>query len=93
MKTPMGLHSNGHAGGCGAGWATEQRTSMWVKTLLLGDTVRPDTEVRKSTHRDTEDRGTSLDRRTGGLGGKAQGTRELYLCHNFPKDGIPFVQA
>lgn len=64
----MGVHSNGHADGCGAGWATEQWTSIWVKALSLGDTVRPDTEVHKSTHRDTEDRREILGQNNRGVG-------------------------
>lgn len=84
-----GCSSNGHEDGAGTGWAKERWTSVWVKALLLGvgDAMWPDVEAHKNTPEIQRMGRKSLDRRTGKLGGEAQGTRDLYLCHNFPKDG------
>lgn len=60
---------------------------IWTgESLVVGG--GPDVEAHKSTPEIQRMGRKFLDKKkTGKLGEEAQGTRDLHLCRNFPKDG------
>lgn len=69
----------------------ERTVDIWMgKSLVVGEGVVVCGQLQRHTGLLGEVQrmgGESLDRRTGRLGGKAQGTKDLSLHHNVPKDG------
>lgn len=89
MKILMGIHANRHEDGCGTGWAKEQWTAGWVKASLSGGMLCSKLQRPRGVPQRYRGWEGSPWRRTRRLGGEAQGRRDIYLCHNFPKDDTP----